>query len=526
MSFNVGSVIAKFEADTKDFQEGLKNAKTSVNGVKDKTQNLSDTLVSMASKAVLAFGAFQVAQKAINYLTEASGKAEEYEKALLTLGIISERFGVSQDDAKKAAERLGKELKIGVGASANGLQNLLKSGLNLDQATDLMKRFTNEALTGKASSLSLAQAVENLSFAYATNNSAIGNLSGINENFQDIIDKGKQSLIDKGMAVEKITDDMAKYEGIVNLTNLTEGSAEKMAGTLTDKKAQLGMKIEELQLKIGQGLNPVLAQFVGYILDSGILDNLIIFAQNVGNISMQLANMWNWLQINVIPTLQALYNQVATALSPSLMELWNVLSSQLIPALMELWNVVSPVVIPVLQFLAYVAGILVKEGFKQFIQILKTTIEALTALIQASTWVANQVTSVIRNMVEAVKSSVSGIKDILTRPFNDAWNSIRDTVNKIKDNLDFTKRHSPSVVDIVKKGVGEVNRALDGLQFNTSLTPQASAMAVSNGGKSTQVNDVYIDMNGAFIGSENSASQMGEIIGDQIIKRLQVNLKF
>ena len=40
-----------------------------------------------------------------------------------------------------------------------------------------MRRFTNEAITGKSSNISLgADAVKNLSFAYATGNSALGNM--------------------------------------------------------------------------------------------------------------------------------------------------------------------------------------------------------------------------------------------------------------------------------------------------------------------------------------------------------------
>jgi len=198
---------------------------------------------------------------------DAINAAKEFESAMVTLEIIAPRFGVSADKAKESAQRLGKELKIGVTPAAEGLQNLLKGGLNLGQAEELLKRFTNEAITGKSSSISLSDAVKNLSFAYATNNSALGNLSGISENFQDIIDKGRKSLVAEGKAAKDVTDDMAKFRGIMDLTNLTLGSSEKFVGTLADTQAELSLRADELKVKVGQFLAPVLNQFLKLILD-------------------------------------------------------------------------------------------------------------------------------------------------------------------------------------------------------------------------------------------------------------------
>lgn len=195
--------------------------------------------------------------------------ATDFAKSMTTLEIIAPRFNVAADKAKEAAAELGKELRIGVGPAAESIQNLLKSGLNLDQSKDLLRRFTNEAITGKASTISLAQAVQNLSFAYTTQNSALGNLSGISENFQDIIDKGREALKKQGVPLRKITDDMAKYRGMIDLTNLTMGSAEKFVGSYTDKQAQLGLQLDEVRLKLGEYLLPVLTKlteaFSGFV---------------------------------------------------------------------------------------------------------------------------------------------------------------------------------------------------------------------------------------------------------------------
>lgn len=222
------------------------------------------------------------------FLASASQEATNFTKAMTTLDIIAGRFGESGQKAQEAAKALGSELRIGVGPAAEGLQNLLKSGLDLDTASELMKRFTNEAITGKSPTISLGQAVQNLTFAYATNNSALGNLSGVSENFSDIIKKGEEALIKEGVAAEDITEDMAKLKGMMDLTNLTMGSAERFTGTLVDKQAQLDQKITDIKVALGEGLNTALAAFIGMVIDSGILDKLVEFAGNFDKIGEKI----------------------------------------------------------------------------------------------------------------------------------------------------------------------------------------------------------------------------------------------
>jgi phage-related protein len=79
----------------------------------------------------------------------------------------------------------------------------------------------------------------------------------------------------------------------------------------------------------------------------------------------------------------------------------------------------------------------------------------------------------IKNALNSGLAMIGGwarqVFDKLTQPFRDALAFIKDTVNKIKDNLDFTKRHSPSVLDIVNNGVDKVNSALSGLNFAPAI---------------------------------------------------------
>lgn len=256
---------------TKSDGKGIDEASKKVTGFGGTLQKIG----SIAAGIGLANIGSQMVGNVKQFLGDASQEASNFAKAMTTLDIIAGRFGESGEKAQQTAAQLGKELRIGVGPAAEGLQNLLKSGLDLDTAGELMKRFTNEAITGKSPTISLGQAVQNLSFAYATNNSALGNLSGVSENFSDIIKKGEEALIKEGVAAEDITEDMAKLKGMMDITNLTMGSAERFTGTLIDKQAQLDQKMTELKVTIGTGLNTALATMMGFFLDTGIIDKFM-----------------------------------------------------------------------------------------------------------------------------------------------------------------------------------------------------------------------------------------------------------
>jgi hypothetical protein len=113
----------------------------------------------------------------------------------------------------------------------------------------------------------------------------------------------------------------------------------------------------------------------------------------------------------------------------------------------------------------------------------------------------------------------------LTEPFRRAWNEIQNLVNKIKDALDFTKRHSPSVIDIINKGVNLANRAFDNLDFAMPGINPSISSTISPAGSNANYNNINLDLSGAIISDEAGAERIGEVIGDSIINKLQKNIR-
>jgi hypothetical protein len=89
----------------------------------------------------------------------------------------------------------------------------------------------------------------------------------------------------------------------------------------------------------------------------------------------------------------------------------------------------------------------------------------------------------------------------------------------------MTHRESPSILDVVQRGVSKVNRALDDLAWSADITPRMAGATLVNQGASPAMGNVYVDMSGAMVGDLQQADEIGERIGDSIMRRLKANVR-
>jgi hypothetical protein len=143
------------------------------------------------------------------------------------------------------------------------------------------------------------------------------------------------------------------------------------------------------------------------------------------------------------------------------------------------------------------------------------------AATQVWRWIVDKWNILVVNVREIGRQ----LLDAIMWPFNEAKKRIEEAVNWIKDKLDFTKRHSPSVLDIVNQSVAKVNDALGGLAMGASITANAAGVSVQHGANMQSMVNVRVDLAGAIITDDYSAMQMAEKMGDAIIKRLQGQIR-
>ena len=251
------------------------------------------------------------------FATKTIQAASQYQTSMVVLDIVAGKFGVNTEKAKELATVLGKDLRIGSTTASESLQYLIRSGLTLEQSADMLKRFTNEAVTGKSSSIDLATAVKNLAFAYTTGNSALGNMSGIQENFNDIDKKGLAILQQKGellgLTVGKLDEAQkmqARYAGMIELTNLTMGSSERLQGTFGDNMLAIQARFQELQVELGQRFLPLMGMisdaFLQFIENINIDQIINSITESFNNLLIYLQPVFDFLLQNPL-ILQAVF---------------------------------------------------------------------------------------------------------------------------------------------------------------------------------------------------------------------------
>lgn len=209
---------------------------------------------SVASIAGVAAGILTL-QSTIQVLRGSVQAANQYQSSLTGLSRLSQRFGEDSDAATEAARELASDGLITVSTAANGLQKLLTAGVGLPDAIKLMQGYKDQASFGRSSTLDLDTAVGNLAESFYTENSAIGNLSGQTENWNQILEYGASVLgksVSQLSAKERI---QAKLIGQQRLNNLVEGDAAVYAKTNAGAQAELNATLKNMQVTIGQVTN-------------------------------------------------------------------------------------------------------------------------------------------------------------------------------------------------------------------------------------------------------------------------------
>lgn len=577
MAFEVGSAIARIKADLTDFKAGIAEAKTQTSGLGETLGNIRNGINDFAQKASImsAVAAGSLALLGRNALVS----AQTFQEARLA-------FNNMIGDGQKAAE-LMQQLSDEALKSAftlpqviEGGKQLLAYGFQVGDIVDELDRMGNVAYGVKAP-------LGDIVYLFGTLNAQgraytrdivqftqrgipmwdeLSKVMGVSvSEVQSLVEHGEVGFPQVQKALHNLTDEGGRFHNAMNqptlaltISNISDSftrmGAAFMGVSLTGDVAK-GSLFE----KISMAANALL----GFVSTNG--PAISKFGTDLGNVISNIFNalkpIGEWMVTNqkvVIPFFQGLAVAIGAVL------------------------LVAPILVIVLNpFLLIFAAIAISVGLlyaawqNNFLGIQTITKAVLgfllpyiqswwaeislafqfywnliTAIWNAGSAVINynwgqlweNVKSIFTNawnFIKGIFNSAFGfisdwagrVLQALVQPFEDAWHRITDLVNKIKSALDFTQRHSPSVVDVVENGVALVNSALNKLELNANVTPYQVA-GIGNGvlaggpmavGGSTIL---QISLDGAIIADDYSAARMAEKVGNSIIKKLQQNVKF
>lgn len=301
------SVVDKASAQTKKINDEMTRL--------IETQNKASR---SASEASMSFGKLTAAFTAGGLITTGVQKimgffnselqtsikeAQNLQSVMLGLNSTAAAYGQNQDQARAAAGRLKEDGMIGLTTAAGGLQKLMQAGLGLDQATQLMNAYKDQAAFGKVATLSMDQAVGNLAESFMTENAQIGNLSGQTENYSLIVSRGAAIMGKQESQLTQAERVQAKYLGTMQLAEVVAGDSERASTTLTGAQARLDQTVQQLHQNIGNALTPALyvmidglngaAQGTDSVLGSALQNSSKTLAEWVGNIQLGIQALFS-----------------------------------------------------------------------------------------------------------------------------------------------------------------------------------------------------------------------------------------
>lgn len=246
-----------------EIQNALNKVGEELNATASQTSKATNSVGDMAKGFTVATLAANAITAGISQLrgefADSIKAANQYQSSIAGLSSYALSFGVTVKDATDAAKSLASDGLLPAAETANGLKNLLSTGIGLSESIQLMEAFKDRAAFGKAATVDFGTAVNNLTEFFKTGRSQLGDLNGITTNYLMLVESGAAQM---GVQVKNL-DQAAKYQaaylGILKDSIPTQGDAARFAETAAGAQAKLTNEINQSHIAIGTALQPAVA---------------------------------------------------------------------------------------------------------------------------------------------------------------------------------------------------------------------------------------------------------------------------
>jgi tape measure domain-containing protein len=535
----LGEITAKLVADIKDFEAKMNKASTDVDkmsGSAEKSTSKVGVAMSAIGSAAVVAGTAVVSAFALITKTgiNVAGQLESAEQGFKAL------LG-SADEAGKVMDRIKQEAKLtpfeltGLTAGVQALTAITKDG---DRAIDILLDVGKAVSISGKGSAELDRVIYNLQQISAT-----GKVTAMDiRQFQSAIPIFNDIIAANGLTVEKLQE--------------SENAAELLFEAFQKAGAEGGIAAEGFSSQAGTWLQLVsnmkdswaifTADFVEktgvFDIAKEVIEKITNFMVNDMTPAIVTVKEWfekTWQTITEYWELygQPIFDMIVEFIENTLVPAWEYLKEQIVKALEDSGYSMEDVKKILLVLAAVIGGTLVGAvlvivgALSGLIFVFGKVIDWSSKMRTAVVEKFNEIKEKIQWHIDKIKgifnasSFKEGLLNAMKYPFQAFWHWVSGLFDrirkKIQDALDLTKRHSPSVIDVLSSGVDLAEKEIEKLNDMTispvsTVSPNFSGVA--GGGISLSIN-----MAGANISSPEVAQEYAEKIGDAIVGKLRTN---
>lgn len=504
----VGSIYYDLDLDDTKFRKGMKSTDGLMKSAEKGSMALLTGITALGiglgalgvsaldsandmDKASLKYevllGSAEAAQQRVKELTDFADRTPFELKGVTEADILLQGFGIRSEelltiigDAAAISETGFRDLSLIIGqlSQSKDLENikqLVERGIvSFDELRNAGIRFAKDGSVVNSVEETYGAVVSIMENKFGGGmaelaNTLEGRISTLGDNFRTTIG---QMAKDSGLV------DIAK-EAITRLSTALEGitwddiktKIDELQPTLVILGTTVLFALVPAFWGLATAVWAALAPLLPFIA-AGVIFGVII------NKLVEYFGGWEPLINKVKESLQKIWDLVSPWLIPAFQEMKRVIVEELWPALQDLWNQVSPVLLPALKILAVIIGGVLITALYAAIKIVtwlarelaawaKSTGEKVTAVKQWFIDLQNNIKTFAHNFIikfVEIRSQFGAFVTFIVGKINELRAKLVDLGQKAKDALDKINpfhRESPSLVDWVTKGTGEISGMYD-----------------------------------------------------------------
>lgn len=275
----IGELSISLKMKLEGLEKGLETAKKKLESIEKQNEQLKSSNSSLdASFIAMSASIVGSLVKIKSAVDDGVSKYTKYTNSMNALQKTAKATNNSISDIKNAMEDVNEFKFIDDADLSKSMQNLLRYGFTVQQASQLLKVMQDAAVGNREPQYELSEAIKVTTDGIRMENSVLSNAVGVEKNISKMHEDYAKSIGKTTDSLSQAEKVQAVYNGFMAEAKDFTGSAKEMSETYQGVQAQTNATNLELSRTIGQSMIPVLTQYSS--LQLSITKGLAEFVKN------------------------------------------------------------------------------------------------------------------------------------------------------------------------------------------------------------------------------------------------------